>query len=401
MGDVKWVKFEVGMYDDTKLKILDDMENRDLYHYVWTRSLVLAGKINRGGYLYITDNMPYTIKTLAIEFNRSVDEIKAAYKMLRKLEMIELTEDKAFRIKNWEKHQNVEGMERARQLSNNRVAKCRAKKKELNEKNKENEINNDVSVIIEENTENSSEKINNADIQEDSNTSNVTENITCNKTNDKSSVTCNGDSSYCNVTVMEQNKKENKTKKEKKKESKSDIKNTHEDDNSLSDLSKAKETSGNKEVAISSNFSTDESKEDFKNDKVPEKNKACDFENDNSNNQNATDLLKHYENITGILGGLNIGLLKLAVEMHGYKNVKMAINKALEVNKANMTYINGILKNWKREGYPEDDMEVKINGFRSTGKSNTADKNEFAGFKPKEPRKLTEAERKSIEAKLI
>jgi DnaD/phage-associated family protein len=49
------------------------------------------------------------------------------------------------------------------------------------------------------------------------------------------------------------------------------------------------------------------------------------------------------------LGGLNIGFLKVAIDTHGYKNVKMAINKALEVNKANMTYINGILKNWRRE----------------------------------------------------
>jgi DnaD/phage-associated family protein len=125
------------------------------------------------------------------------------------------------------------------------------------------------------------------------------------------------------------------------------------------------------------------------------------LEKDNKNSQEAANLLKHYENITGILGGLNIGLLKLAVEMHGYKNVKMAINKALEVNKANMTYINGILKNWKREGYPEDDKEVKKNGVRSYGKNSPADKNEFAGFKPKEPRKLTEAERKRIQANLI
>lgn len=51
--------------------------------------------------------------------------------MLRKLEMIELTQDKIFKIKNWDKHQNVEGMERARQLNNDRVAKFRAKKKRL------------------------------------------------------------------------------------------------------------------------------------------------------------------------------------------------------------------------------------------------------------------------------
>nr|WP_315078572.1 DnaD domain protein [uncultured Clostridium sp.] len=73
----------------------------------------------------------------------------------------------------------------------------------------------------------------------------------------------------------------------------------------------------------------------------------------------ATELLKYYEDMTGIIGGLNLGSIKLAISMHGFDNVKMAINKALEVNKENMTYINGILKNWKREGYPSDDENYK------------------------------------------
>ena len=152
MGDAKWVKFEVNMYDDTKLKIIDNMYERDSLHYFWTRFLVLSGKINRGGHLYITDNMPYTIKTLSIEFNRSIDEVKIAFKVLKRLEMIEFTEDKAFKIKNWDKHQNVEGLERLRNLNNQRVAKHRAKKKETKGKNEE-EANNDVPGIYECNKE--------------------------------------------------------------------------------------------------------------------------------------------------------------------------------------------------------------------------------------------------------
>ncbi len=71
-------------------------------------------------------------------------------------------------------------------------------------------------------------------------------------------------------------------------------------------------------------------------------------------NLQAAELLKRYENITGITGGLNLSAIKLAISKHGFNHVKMAIDKALEVNKANMTYINGILKNWKKEGYPSD-----------------------------------------------
>nr|WP_286675602.1 DnaD domain protein [Clostridium sp. DSM 1985] len=82
-------------------------------------------------------------------------------------------------------------------------------------------------------------------------------------------------------------------------------------------------------------------------------------------NLQATELLKHYENITGIIDGLNLSAIKLAISKHGFNHVKMAIDKALEVNKVDMTYINGILKNWKREGYPNDEIGHKNNNNKS------------------------------------
>lgn len=208
MGDARWVKFKVNMYDDTKLKLLDNMDNRDLYHYVWTRSVVLAGKINCGGYLYITDNMPHTIKTLAVEFNRKIEEVKAAFKILKKLEMIELTKDKVFKIKNWEKHQNVEGLERLRQLNNERVAKHRAKKKEMNEKNNEEKTNYNIEEINEDNKEENNEKINNIDVQMGENTSAFAEEVPNDNfnnsnavKNNKCNVTGNSDNSDCKEMV--------------------------------------------------------------------------------------------------------------------------------------------------------------------------------------------------------
>lgn len=409
MSDARWVKFEVNMYDDTKLKIIDDLDNRDSVHYFWTRFLVLTGKINRGGYLYITDNIPYIIKTLAIEFNRSVDEVKSAIKVLKKLEMIEFTEDKVFKIKNWEKHQNVEGMERYRQLNRERVANHRAKKKEINKKN-EDKVNNDIPKMTKDDKQNNNEKIDNVDIQVKENASdfaeeviksnlnngNITENDNEDNTNNKCNVSSNYDNSKCNITVTEQIKKENKNKKENKKESKSKFEINNEIDIEQSNAKEANESKGQ-----SNNFIDDDDKKTYPKVMANDTGQTDDCENENINNQDAVKLSIYYENMTGILGGLNIGSLKLAVDTHGYKNVKMAINKALEVNKANMTYINGILKNWRREGYPKEDMEVKTNGVRSTGKDNSADKNEFAGVKPKKPRNLTEAERKKAEETLI
>ena len=107
MKELKSVKFNVGMYDDIKLKIIDTMKERDLIHYCLARFIVLAGKINMNGYLFINENMPYTIEALAIEFNRSIEEIELSIKALIDLEILELTEEKIYKVKNWVKHQNI------------------------------------------------------------------------------------------------------------------------------------------------------------------------------------------------------------------------------------------------------------------------------------------------------
>jgi predicted phage replisome organizer len=109
-------------------------------------------------------------------------------------------------------------------------------------------------------------------------------------------------------------------------------------------------------------------------------------------------LLKDFEDRTGTIGGLNLAALKKAVELHGADNVKRAIDKALEKKKPTMTYINGILKNWAVEGYPK---EGEKGGNGSSGKNNGAGSNEFAGFKPKDPRNLSDEERAALEIELL
>ncbi|WP_159117006.1 DnaD domain protein, partial [Clostridium neonatale] len=99
---------------------------------------------------------------------------------------------------------------------------------------------------------------------------------------------------------------------------------------------------------------------------------------------------------------ITLNSLKYAINTYTEKYVKMAIDKSMEAGKFNMAYINGILKNWKREGYPNEDSKGEsINGTNSYGKGNIQDTGKFEGFKPKEPRKLTEEERKSAEKNLI
>jgi predicted phage replisome organizer len=112
MRERKYVKMRVDMYEDTKLKVIDRRPERDLIHYVWNRLVLLAGKVNLEGDLYFSKSRPYSIETLAVEFNREASEIKLALDVLIELEMLEYTQDKVYRVTNFAKHQNIKTKEK-------------------------------------------------------------------------------------------------------------------------------------------------------------------------------------------------------------------------------------------------------------------------------------------------
>jgi predicted phage replisome organizer len=112
MRERKFVKFRVDMPYDTKLKIIDMKPERDLIHYIWYRLVLLCGKVNLDGELYMSKNIPYTSETLAIEFNREIKQVELALDVLIGLEMVELTEHKVYCVKNFAKHQNIKVKEK-------------------------------------------------------------------------------------------------------------------------------------------------------------------------------------------------------------------------------------------------------------------------------------------------
>ncbi|GFZ30397.1 hypothetical protein CSC2_09230 [Clostridium zeae] len=85
-------------------------------------------------------------------------------------------------------------------------------------------------------------------------------------------------------------------------------------------------------------------------------------------------LSKYYEAAIGNQCTANLAALKMAVSQHGSEYVKLAMDKAIELGKPNMSYINGILKNWSKEGYPRESENNKTTkGYGSSGKLRFAD----------------------------
>lgn len=130
MAEVSWIKLKVGMFDDSKIKYIEALPERDTIITVWVKLLTLAGKYNEHGYIMLSENLPYNDEMLANEFNRPINSIRLALQTFEKLGMIKEVNG-AFKVTNWEKHQNIEGLEKIREQNRLRKQKQRKKQKLL------------------------------------------------------------------------------------------------------------------------------------------------------------------------------------------------------------------------------------------------------------------------------
>lgn len=128
MADVKWIKLSTDIFDNRKIKQIESMPEGDALVVIWLKLLILAGVINEGGCVYFTKDIPYTEELLATQFNRPINTIRLALQTFQQFGMIEIIND-IIMVSNWEKYQNIEGMDRIREQTRLRVAKHRAKQK--------------------------------------------------------------------------------------------------------------------------------------------------------------------------------------------------------------------------------------------------------------------------------
>lgn len=143
MPDVKWIKITTDMFEHEKLDFILSLPESDAIIIVWIRLLTLAGKVNAAGYVLLTENIPYTEEMLAHKFRKPPSVIKLALETLKRLRMVEF-DGEILRIANWDKHQNVEGMERIREKDRVRQQRHRGKKKLL--ELEENDLSRDSHV---------------------------------------------------------------------------------------------------------------------------------------------------------------------------------------------------------------------------------------------------------------
>lgn len=130
MAEIHWIKLSTAMFDDEKVRLIQSMPEADAIITIWIRLLVMAGKTNDDGLIYIQRDMPYTDESLATVFGKQVNVVRLAMATLTKFHMIDVAENGTIAIHNWEKHQNVDGMEKVRLQTAERVKNFRERQKQ-------------------------------------------------------------------------------------------------------------------------------------------------------------------------------------------------------------------------------------------------------------------------------
>jgi len=128
MADVKWIKITTDIFDDEKILLLESLPEADSIIVIWFKLLCLAGKMNNNGVFTMSNRIAYTDKMLATIFRRRETTVQLALQTFEQFGMIEVI-DGVITIPNWEKHQNIEGMEKIREQTRKRVANHREKQK--------------------------------------------------------------------------------------------------------------------------------------------------------------------------------------------------------------------------------------------------------------------------------
>ena len=149
MSNVKWIKVMTDMFDNRKIKQIEQLPDGDSIIVIWVKLLCLAGNVNECGFVYFTKEIPYTDEMMATEFNRPVSTIRLALQTFQRFGMVEIIND-VIKISNWENYQNVDGMDKLREQTRKRVAKYREKQKHLLEDKGQKDSNATCNVTVTE-----------------------------------------------------------------------------------------------------------------------------------------------------------------------------------------------------------------------------------------------------------
>lgn len=126
---ISWLKLDVNILDDAKIKIIRSHPNGDAVIVLWIGLLCLAMKSQRPGIIEISDGLPYTPDDLSNMFSIEKKTVEMAIVLFTKYRMVNVFDDGSLEVINFQKHQMIEQIERNNELTRIRMIKYRERLK--------------------------------------------------------------------------------------------------------------------------------------------------------------------------------------------------------------------------------------------------------------------------------
>ncbi len=124
-----WIKIMCNILDHRKIKMIRKGPEGNTLVLLWLLMLAEAGKCNRGGYLMVSDSLPYSAETLSMVTDILLPTVQLGLAIFAELDMID-SKDAAIFIKNWGKYQSEDKLEARREKDRIRQQKHREKERE-------------------------------------------------------------------------------------------------------------------------------------------------------------------------------------------------------------------------------------------------------------------------------
>lgn len=191
---VDWVKLSTNAFTNKKIRIVRSCPDGDSLALLWFNLICLAGETNDNGYVYVTDDVAYSVEMLAGAYGYDVEVVQRGLDLFVQLKMIEVEENGYIYILGWEEHQNAE-----------ELAKLKARERSRKAMRKKRSCEKDVNV----NTELTNDNVN-VDVNADVNTMLTPVNVNnVNTTLTSSNVNVNTELTNADVNTQNKNKNKN------------------------------------------------------------------------------------------------------------------------------------------------------------------------------------------------
>ena len=130
MAKPTWIKLDLNLFDNTKIKMMRKMPLIGEHVIeIWAYLLIQAGKTNDDGLIYLDRNIPMTPEMIALDGGFDETTVKLILEQFEKFNMLNVGDNGVLSIGHWEEHQNVDSLARMREQSRLSSQRYRERKK--------------------------------------------------------------------------------------------------------------------------------------------------------------------------------------------------------------------------------------------------------------------------------